>query len=346
MPVALLALAIWVRTWSLHPCYLQATPTRPVLEATANQAENVDASWHPSRRAALASAVSLSEWPCTAAVASASSQQSVKLSNGLLFPIASFGPQAYGFNGDGKARELTKSAVDVGYRNFFASVLAKNQRGFAQGLQDSGIRREEVFICGSVNTKGVKGFDKAYKETKDGWEENLKAFAVGGIDYVDMIMLDYPGADCESIKGQWKAFEEMLAKGKTKSLAVSNFGLTQLDCILNDSSLTPPVVNQLRFNVDAYPAKTAAAIVEENRKRGVLVQAWSPLRGVSSKKRALAEKIGKARGKSFAQVLLRWILQSGATYTTQSSREDRLAENMQIFDFELSDDELQQLVSS
>lgn len=343
--MGLLALAIWVGSRPLHQCYFQTSPAKSVLEATARSAESNDASGHSSRRAALASTISLSQWPSTA-VASTSSQQSVTLSNGLIFPIASFGPQAYGFNGDGKARELTRIAVNAGYRNFFSSVDAKNQRGFAQGLQDSDIRREEVFICGSVDTKGVKGFDKAYKETREGWEKNLKAFAAGGIDYVDMIMLDYPGADCESIKGQWKAFEEMLAKGKTKSLAVSNFGLTQLDCILKDSSLTPPVVNQLRYNLDAYPAETAAAIVAENQKRGVLVQAWSPLRGVSSKKRALAEKIGKAKGKSFAQVLLRWILQSGATYTTQSSRADRLAENIQIFDFNLSDDEIRQLVSA
>ncbi|CAE8705726.1 unnamed protein product [Polarella glacialis] len=270
------------------------------------------------------------------------SEQSVVLKNGLIFPKASFGPQAYSFNGDGKARELTQAAVLKGYRNFFSSVDAHNQRGFAQGIQDSAIARQDLFICGSVDTKGVKGFDKAYRETKKGCDENLQAFAAGGIDYVDMIMLDYPAADCDSIKGQWKAFEEMLAAGKTRSLGVSNFGLTQLDCILKDPSLTPPAVNQLRYNAEAYDPATAAAIVAENRKRGVAVQAWSPLR-VSDRKKKLAEEIGKAYGKTFAQVLLRWIIQMGATYTTQSSKIDRLGENVDIFDFALSDSDVQRL---
>jgi len=269
-------------------------------------------------------------------------QQAIVLNNGMAFPKASFGPQVYLFNGDGTARELTRSAVQLGYRNFFASVLARNQRGFAQGIQDSGVAREEVFICGSVDTRGVKGFAKAYKETKEGCDENLRAFAAGGIDYLDMIMLDYPAADCDSIKGQWKAFEGMLAAGKTRSLAVSNFGLSQLDCILQDPSLTPPAVNQLRYNAEAYDTASASAIVAANRKRGIVVQAWSPLR-VTGPKRQLAERIGKAYGKSFAQVLLRWIVQQGATYTTQSSRTERLAENVDVFDFALSDEDMRQL---
>lgn len=267
------------------------------------------------------------------------------LNNGLLFPKASFGPQVYMFNGDQTCRELTRAAIDTGYRNFFSSVLARNQRGFAQGVKDSGIKREEIFICGSVNTINSQGFEQAYKDTKRGCQENLEAFAVGGIDYVDMIMLDYPANDAESIRGQWKAFEEMLQAGQTKSLAVSNFGVTQLNELMQDPATTPPTVNQLRFNLDVYNNTLARLIVAESKRRGVVVQAWSPLR-VGGRKQQLAQEIGKRYGKSAAQVMLRWIVQNGATYTTQSSKVERLAEDVRIFDFELSKDEMKQLGSS
>lgn len=267
----------------------------------------------------------------------------VALSDGVEFPKASFGLQVYkGIDGDGKARELTKTAVDVGYRNFFASVLARNQRGFAMGIRDSGIARSDVFICGSVDTKNVVGFNQAYQETKRGCDDNLKAFATGGVDYLDMIMLDYPAADCDSILGQWKAFEEMLLSGTTKSLAVSNFGLTQLDCILQNPLLPPPTVNQLRFNVEAYSQATSTAIIEANKKRDIVVQAWSPQR-VSGRKKALAKEIGKRYSKSAAQIMLRWVVQSGAAFTTQSLRKDHLAENVGVFDFKLDLEEMKLL---
>lgn len=211
------------------------------------------------------------------------------------------------------------------------------------GVMDSGIGRNDVFICGSVDTKNSRGFQRAYEDTKQGCDENLRALAVGGIEYLDMIMLDYPAVDCESIRGQWQAFSEMLYIGKTRSLAVSNFGLSQLDCILKDPTLPVPSVNQLRYSAGTYDASTSEAIIEENRRRSVVVQAWSPLRGVPGKKRAFASAIGQKYAKSSAQVLLRWIVQSGATYTTQSMREDHLAENVNTFDFELTSDEMQQL---
>ncbi|CAJ1447017.1 unnamed protein product, partial [Effrenium voratum] len=114
----------------------------------------------------------------------------VVLNNGLKFPKASFGLQIYG---DDVAQELTQLSLSLGYRNFFASVLAGNQRGFAKGLQASGVPREEVFVCGSVVSNRARGFKSAYRATKKGCEENLAAFKAGGLTYVDMIMLDYPG---------------------------------------------------------------------------------------------------------------------------------------------------------
>ena len=111
----------------------------------------------------------------------------MQLNTGVNFPTCSFGLQVYD---DETARKLTLTALELGYRNFFASVLAQNQKGFARAVKESGVPREELFICGSVLSNRVQGYDGAFKLSKRGCEENMEAFAKGGIDYVDMIMLD------------------------------------------------------------------------------------------------------------------------------------------------------------
>jgi hypothetical protein len=112
------------------------------------------------------------------------------LSDGSKFPLASFGLQIYD---DNTAYKLTLTALECGYRNFFASVLAGNQKGFAKAVKDSGIPRSELYICGSVVSNRVSGLEAAKKETTKGWKRNMEAFAAGDIDYLDQIMLDYPG---------------------------------------------------------------------------------------------------------------------------------------------------------
>lgn len=123
--------------------------------------------------------------PAHAAGASISyaSQPGVKLNTGVNFPIASFGLQVYD---DATAEELTLIALELGYRNFFASVLARNQKGFARAVKKSGVPRDDMFICGSVLSNRAQGFDAAYSKSKRECEDNLRAFSVGDIDYVDV----------------------------------------------------------------------------------------------------------------------------------------------------------------
>lgn len=259
------------------------------------------------------------------------------------FPLVSFGLQIY--NND-VAYKLTRTAIDVGYRNFFASVLAGNQRGFAKAVKDSGISRSDLFICGSVVSNRAQGYEAAYQSTTQGWKKNMEEFALGDIDYVDQMLLDYPGPDCQSIRGQWKALEDMYHQKLTRSLAVSNFSPAQLDCILNDAQTTVrPVLNQIPFSV-AYHHGDATSIIEEHKKRNILVQAWSPLGGslgsrFDSKIKATCAQIGQRYGnKSYAQVALRWIVQKGASFTTQSKNKNHFMEDLNIFDFELSDQDM------
>lgn len=261
------------------------------------------------------------------------------LSDGTKFPLASFGLQVYG---DDTAYKLTLTALEVGYRNFFASVLAGNQKGFARAVKDSGIPREDLYICGSVVSNQAVGFDSAKKDTTKGWKKNMQCFAAGNIDYLDQIMLDYPGRDCASIQGQWASFEEMHKQGLTKTLSVSNFKPAQLDCLLEKATVKP-LVNQLPYSVAYHPDSVA-----ENTKRGVLVQAWAPLGGsiggrFSSSMKGTCTQIGQKYNKSFAQVALRWIVQTGASFTTQSQSKSHFTEDLNIFDFELTLEEMETL---
>lgn len=147
-------------------------------------------------------------------------------------------------------------------------------------------------------------------------------------------MLDYPpsAGGCEAIRGQWRAFEEMKKDGNVRTLAVSNFSPQQLDCILNTPGSTPPEVNQLQYSV-GHGGDTA---VRDNAARDVVVQAWSPLRSGALVRDTDCAAVGKKHGKSAAQVALRWILQHNATFTTQSRSRQHLQEDLELFDFEIS----------
>lgn len=260
------------------------------------------------------------------------------------FPLVSFGLQIYD---DVTAYRLTRQALEVGYRNFFASVLAGNQRGFAQAIRDSGVDRKELFICGSVVSNRAVGFEKAKRSTTIGWQRNLEAFSVGNIDYLDQILLDYPGPDEDSILGQWAAFSDMMDQGYTKTLAVSNFSPAQLRVICSPSdsakSRYNPVLNQLPFNVAYHPG----SVMEDNSKFGVLVQAWSPLGGTTggfnSKVQAVCKQVGQKYQKSGSQVALRWIIQKGGAVCTQTTKKEHFVEDLNIFDFQLSSDDMAML---
>ena len=282
----------------------------------------------------------LTSTPALAAVSYAQ-QPGVNLNTGVNFPTCSFGLQIYD---DEAARKLTLTALELGYRNFFASVLARNQRGFAKAIKESGVPREDLFICGSVLSNQVRGYDSAYQLSKQGCQENMEAFAVGGIDYIDMIMLDYPGPDDDSIRGQWKALEEMKA---TRSIAVSNFSPSQLDAL---SGMTKPTVNQLPYGVGFSRNYGGSGgmerVVAENKKRGVIVQAWSPLRRcLKGPAGEACAAIGEKYGKSAAQVGLRYIADTGATFTTQTRNPSHFKEDINIFDFSLTKEEVAQLAA-
>ena len=251
----------------------------------------------------------------------------VKLVDGTQFPVVSFGLQVYD---DEAAYKYTTLALECGYRNFFASVLAGNQKGFGKAVRNSGIPRDELYICGSVLSNRARGEEAAFQSTRRGCDANFRDLNIGKLD---MIMLDYPGPDAESIQGQWRGLENMRKEGGVTSLAVSNFSPQQLDVVLKSPGRC--TVNQLPLGV-GYKTKQNAELLRENKKRSVLVQAWSPLRVLSSGALSACAAVGKQYGKTPQQIALKWILAKGATYTCQTTSKKHFQEDIDVFDFELS----------
>ena len=269
--------------------------------------------------------------------ASSPASASVTLSDGTMFPMVSFGLQVYD---DDRAKKYTLEALEAGYRNFFASVLAQNQRGFGRAVRESNVARSDIFVCGSVLSNRARGFDAAFASSKQGCDENLRALDVGPLD---MIMLDYPGPDDDSIRGQWAALEQMHKEGKVRSLSVSNFSPQQLDVILKDPTFSlKPTVNQLPIGV-GYKTTYNKRQIDENTKRGILVQAWSPLRVVGPNAKSLCAEIGALYNKSPQQIALKYLLQRGIAFTTQSTKKNRIQESIDLFDFDLSPADLAKL---
>ena len=272
----------------------------------------------------------------------AAESSSTTLANGQVFPLASFGLQFYD---DATAERLTRLAIEAGFRNFFASALTQNQRGFARGVKASGIARDELFICGSVVSNRAADADAAYKQAAAGCAANLDAFAAGGIDQLDMLMLVPQRRDTwpvEIVRSQWRALEAFRAQGGAKSLAVSRLSPAQLDALPSR-----PVLNYWDYCVGTHDPGVVAA----NKARGIHVQAMSPLgngkltrfESDAPEAREVCAAVGARHGKSACQVALRWVVQSGASFTVAARSAEHFADDLALFDWALDDDDMARL---
>jgi 2,5-diketo-D-gluconate reductase A len=270
-----------------------------------------------------------SRFAAVAISSAVASETTVQLNNGIDMPVMSFAAQTWSSS---VCKQATTDAIAAGFRFIWSSALIGSTCQAAQGeaIAETDVDRSELFISGTVNTGSCSGMDACYQQTK---QDGDSQFTTLGQDKLDMMMLDYPARDCDGIAGQWKAFEELYSAGRVRSIALSNFDSDQLDCLGADA--TVPVVNQLHFSVGS-----SLTMVEENAKRGIVVQSYSPLDSGRLVSDADCASIGSAHGKSAAQVAFKWILQHNGTVATQSTNPQHLQEDLEVFDFMLSDDEL------
>ncbi|MFF1602868.1 aldo/keto reductase [Streptomyces mirabilis] len=229
-----------------------------------------------------------------------------------------------------------QTALETGYRHIDTAAGYFNEREVGEGLRRSGVPRDEVFI----ETK-VWVSDYGYEETLHAFEKSAKKL---GVEQLDLLLLHQPlTTDFERNIQAYKALEKLLADGAVRAIGVSNLVPARLDALLAETDIVP-AVNQ----IELHPYNTRVELQAKHAAHGILTQAWSPIGGIRSYNGEAANPlndptiraIGEGYGKSNAQVILRWHLQQGRSAIPKSVNPGRIAENFDVFGFELTGDEL------
>lgn len=227
-------------------------------------------------------------------------------------------------------------ALRVGYRHIDTAAAYGNEREVGEGIRQSGVAREEVFIETKIWIN-----DFGYDETLHGFEKSARKL---GVEQLDLLILHQalPSAFERTI-GAYRALEKLLADGRVRAIGVSNFMSEHIENLLAETDIVP-AVNQ----IEVHPFFQQAQVQAVNTQHGILTQAWSPIGGITfyrgNGKSALEDPtilaIAQAHGKSAAQIMLRWGLQHGRSVIPKSVKAQRIAENFDVFDFELTAAEL------
>lgn len=248
----------------------------------------------------------------------------IQLNSGQLVPQLGLGVYKVGQD---IAVDLVKLAIDLGYRRIDTAALYDNEQEVGAGIRASSIEREEVFVTTKI-WNDRHGYDNALEAI----DESLARLNIG---YVDMMLIHWPNPKLGKFVETWKALEHALESGKVRGIGVSNFHPEHLEPLLEQAKVVP-AINQ----VELHPGLNQAEVRAFNANHGIATEAWSPLaRGQKNDAVAILEA-AKAHGKTPAQVILRWHIQLGNLVIPKSSNPERLAENLDVFDFELTSAEM------
>lgn len=250
--------------------------------------------------------------------------QYVTLSHGLRMPILGFG--VYQIPPE-QTEQAVVEALAAGYRLLDTAAAYGNEEAVGRAVKNSGIPREELFVTTKLWVQNAPAEDN----TRRAFETSLAKL---DLDHVDLYLMHQPFGD---VYGQWRAMEALNREGLAKAIGVANFYPDRLvDLILNNE--IPPAVNQ----IETHPFFQRTGYQELMREHGVQIQSWGGFaegRNDLFTQPLLAE-IGRRHGKSVAQVVLRWLTQRGVVAIPKSVRPERMAENIDVFDFELTDEQM------
>jgi 2,5-diketo-D-gluconate reductase A len=230
------------------------------------------------------------------------------------------------------AVDLVKNAVDAGYRRIDTAALYGNEAEIGQGVRECGLAREELFITTKI-WNDRQGYDEALVAI----DESLNRL---NIEYVDMLLIHWPCPTQNLFVETWAAFQEAQKGGKIRGIGVSNFQPAHLEKLIAAGG-TIPALNQ----VEMHPGLQQSDVRAFDAKHGIATEAWSPLaRGKFADNEQL-ESIASAHNKSITQVIIRWHIQLGNLVIPKTSNADRLAENIDVFDFELNEEQMKTIAS-
>ena len=253
---------------------------------------------------------------------------SATLNNGVEMPWLGFG--VFQVDDGDEVIGAVRSALETGYRHIDTAAAYKNERGVGKAIAESGVRREDLFV-----TSKLWNADQGYDSTLRAFDASLERL---GFDYLDLYLIHWPLPMKGLYKDTWKAFEKLYKDGRVRAIGVSNFQPHHLEDLMEDSGIVP-AVNQVEF----HPPLTQEPVREFCGKHGSQVEAWSPLMQARLIDDPTLSKIATAHGKTTAQVIIRWDLQHGVVTIPKSVTPKRIAENCDVFDFELSDSEMREI---
>ncbi|KOV99921.1 MULTISPECIES: aldo/keto reductase [unclassified Streptomyces] len=254
----------------------------------------------------------------------------VTLNNGIEMPQLGFGVFQVP---DDETTAAVTTALQAGYRSIDTAAIYGNERGVGRAIAESGIAREELFV-----TTKLWNEDQGYDATLAAFDASLDKL---GLDYVDLYLVHWPAPARDLYLDTWRAFEKILGEGRTRAIGVSNFQVTHLERLLENTGVAP-VVNQ----VELHPGLQQEELRAFHERHGIATEAWSPLaQGAVLDDPAVADLAGKY-GVSPAQVVLRWHLQIGNIVIPKSVTPERIRQNLDVFGFELTDEDLRSLAAS
>lgn len=250
--------------------------------------------------------------------------QTVKLNNGVEMPMEGFG--VFQIPDAAQCEQAVTDALNAGYRLIDTAAAYMNEEAVGAAIRKSGIPREELFITTKLWIQ-----DYGYENTKKAFETSMKKL---GLDYLDLYLMHQPMSD---YYGSWRAMEELYQEGKIRAIGVCNFYPERLaDLCLNAKVI--PSVNQ----IECHPFFQRGKDMETMKEYGVQIEAWGPL--AEGQKNIFQNEtlagIGAKYGKSVAQVILRWHIQRGVVIIPKSVHKERIEENLNIWDFELSSEDM------
>ncbi len=254
--------------------------------------------------------------------------QTLKLNNGIKMPVLGFGV----FQVDNETcQRVVEDALSVGYRLIDTASSYQNEKAVGCAIKNSGIKREELFVT-------TKAFiqEMGYQNTKTAFEKSLKNL---GLDYLDLYLIHMPFGD---YYGSYRAMVELYHEGRIKSIGVSNFTSDRIMDLCYNFEIIP-AINQIELH-PYYQREEEIKILNEF---GIQPQAWAPFaEGMNGMfNNPLLKEIAKNHNKSTAQVILKWNIQRGIAVIPKSTHKNRMEENIDVFDFELTQDEMLQIAA-
>ncbi|MFD4633924.1 aldo/keto reductase [Streptomyces sp. NPDC058284] len=255
--------------------------------------------------------------------------QHVTLNNGVEMPILGFG--VYQIPPD-QTEQAVSDALAAGYRLLDTAAAYGNEEAVGWAIKSSGVPREDLFVTTKLWVQDAP----AEENTERAFETSLTRL---GLDYVDLYLMHQPYGD---VYGQWRAMEALYLGGRARAIGVANFYPDRLTDLIINNDVTPAV-----DQIETHPFFQRAADHEVMREHGVQLQSWG---GFAEGRNdlfttPLLREIGKQYGKSVAQVVLRWLIQRGIVAIPKSVHAEHMAENIDVFDFELSDHQMAQITT-